>query len=285
MWIDSLNYEVASPEQGRAAVETLHQLGVDQIKVYLQNESNSVAYPMIDEPTLAAIVDEAHARGLFVRAHVTYSSLLGMAVTAGVDTVEHVAVNQTRAEEEAGDPDFMLQLMESSDPVELLFSDGSPEYAAQIREMVDSGIIMVPTLERPYGSFHRSSTLEPVERLILDIILGIVGEFNQMGGEVGLGTDFNIGTVIPAGMPLGEMEMLLAAGLTPMEIIEAGTRIAAAACGQGESLGTLEPGKLADVIVVDGDPLEDLAVMEDVVLVILGGEIGFSSLEITAADE
>jgi imidazolonepropionase-like amidohydrolase len=86
-------------------------------------------------------------------------------------------------------------------------------------------------------------------------------------------------------MPLNEMEMLLAAGLTPMEIIEAGTRIAAAACGQGDSLGTLEPGKLADVIVVDGDPLEDLAVMEDVVLVILGGEIGFSSLEITAADE
>ncbi len=272
-----LNYEVATPEQGRAAVETLHQLGADQIKVYLQSESNGVAYPMINAATLEAIVEEAHARGLLVRAHVTYASLLDMAVSAGVDTIEHVPVNQTRAEQETGDPEFMQQLMESDDPVELLFTEGSEAYAAQIRGMAEGGIIMVPTLDRPYGSFFRSTTLAPEQRLILDIILGIVGKFNEMGGEVGLGTDFNIGTGIPAGMPLGEMEMLLAAGLTPMEIIEAGTRFAAASCGLGDSLGTLEAGKLADVIVVAGDPLEDLAVMEDVVLVILGGEVAYNT--------
>lgn len=276
---EDLNYEVATPEEGRAAVQYLHQQGVDQIKVYLHTEANGISYPMLDAATLDAIVEEAHSLDLPVRAHVTYASLLEMAVAAGVDTVEHVPVNQTRAEQEAADPEFMLQLLESSDPVELLFTEGSPEYAALIGEMAEAGIILVPTLERPYGRFI--ATQEPVDRMALDIVLGIVGAFNQMGGEVGLGTDFNLGTGMVAGMPIGkmesEMEMLLAAGLTPLEVIEAGTRIAAASCGQGGSLGTLEPGKLADVIVVAGDPLEDLSAMEDVVLVILGGEVVYTA--------
>ena len=74
-----------------------------------------------------------------------------------------------------------------------------------------------------------------------------------------LGTDYN--TSMQAGMPVGEMEMLLAAGLTTMEVIEAGTRHSAYVCGQCGELGTLEPGMLADVVVVDGDPLESLQAM------------------------
>jgi imidazolonepropionase-like amidohydrolase len=169
--------------------------------------------------------------------------------------------------------------MESSDPVEFLLNEGSPEFAAQLQYMVEAGIIMVPTLDRPYGSHFRSSSLTPEERFGLEIILRIVGIFNEMGGDVGLGTDFNIGSSIEAGMPIGEMEMLLAAGLTPMEIIEAGTRNAAVACGQVDSLGTLEQGKLADVIVVDGNPLEDLMTMDRVILVIKNGEVAFASGE------
>jgi len=60
--------------------------------------------------------------------------------------------------------------------------------------------------------------------------------------------------IIEPGMPVQEMKWLLAAGLTPMEVIEAGTRYAAQVCGHGEELGTLEPGKLADLVVVEGDP-------------------------------
>ena len=95
----------------------------------------------------------------------------------------------------------------------------------------------------------------------------------EAGGVVGLGTDWNIGTGLEAGIPSGEMEMLLAAGLTPLEVIEAGTRHAATACGRGSELGTLEPGMLADVIVVDGDPLQDLQALSRVVLVVRNGEI------------
>ncbi len=86
-------------------------------------------------------------------------------------------------------------------------------------------------------------------------------------------------------MPIGEMEMLLAAGLTHMEILEAGTRNSAAACGQGDELGTLEVGKLADVIVVDGNPLEDITLMDRVVLVVKDGIVSFTSDEMLEINE
>jgi imidazolonepropionase-like amidohydrolase len=62
-----------------------------------------------------------------------------------------------------------------------------------------------------------------------------------------------------------------------MEVLEAGTRVSARVCGHGDELGTLEVGKLADLIVVDGDPLEDLQAMSRVTLVIKNGEIAVVS--------
>jgi imidazolonepropionase-like amidohydrolase len=142
--------------------------------------------------------------------------------------------------------------------------------------MVEGGIVMVPTLDS-YMDLYRDSTPTPEDEAGNQIVLGIVRRFHDLGGTVGLGTDFIIGRGKQAGMPLGEMEMLLAAGLTPMEVIEAGTRLSAFVCGHGGELGTLEPGKLADLIVVDGNPLEDLQVMSEVVVVMKNGQIAVIS--------
>jgi imidazolonepropionase-like amidohydrolase len=270
-----LNYEVATPEEGRAAVEDLHQRGASLIKVYLQEEVGGVSFPMLDEATLAAIVEKAHAMGLPVRAHVTYTSLLKMAVAAGVDSIEHVPINSTQAELVSG----------SDDPTQLTFDEAAREYEVQLQKMVEAGIVFVPTLDRPYGELFRRPSRTPEESFALEIILAIVGSFNELGGAVGLGTDFNISSNIEAGMPIGEMEMLLAAGLTPMEILEAGTRNSAAACGQGDELGTLELGKLADVIVVDGNPLEDITLMDRVTLVVKDGIVSFISDEMLEINE
>ena len=274
-----LNYEVGNPEEGRAAVEDLHQQGATQIKVYLQQEIGGTGFPMLDEATLDAIVEEAHSRGLPVRAHVTYISLLGMALTAGVDSIEHVPINSTQAETESGSDEGRNFLFQSADPLQVFLDLAYPEYGVQLQEMVKSGIVFVPTLERPFGDLFHSPSLTHEQGVVLEIILGVVGTFNELGGTVGLGTDFNISTNIEVGMPIGEMEILLAAGLTPMEILEAGTRNSAAACGESDELGTLEIGKLADVIVVDGNPLEDITLMDQVILVIKDGEVGYAEEE------
>jgi imidazolonepropionase-like amidohydrolase len=105
-----------------------------------------------------------------------------------------------------------------------------------------------------------------------------VRRFAALGGEVALGSDY---TDIPQnnfphfelGMPMHEIECLAGAGLSAMQIIVVATRNAARVCGLGEELGTLEVGKTADVLVVNGNPLRNLAALSDVRLVIHYGEI------------
>jgi len=110
----------------------------------------------------------------------------------------------------------------------------------------------------------------------VDGVLDIIRRFRDVGGVVALGNDFN-GRSVRERLPLIEMKALVDAGLTPMEVIEASTHNAAFVCGQDEDLGTLEAGKLADVIVVEGDPLSDIEAVGRVKFVVLDGEVAFSN--------
>lgn len=74
-------------------------------------------------------------------------------------------------------------------------------------------------------------------------------------------------------MPVTEIELMQEAGMTPMQIIVAATQNAARVCNFDHELGTLEPGKVADVLVVNGDPLQDLGALTHIRLVIHNGAI------------
>jgi adenine deaminase len=78
-------------------------------------------------------------------------------------------------------------------------------------------------------------------------------------------------------MPLKEILWMQEAGVTPMQIIVAGTQNAAVVCNLGSVLGTLEPGKIADILVIDGNPLQDLTNLKKVRLVIKEGVVIRSS--------
>ena len=95
---------------------------------------------------------------------------------------------------------------------------------------------------------------------------------------IALGNDY-CNTSLDPGMPLREMELLQQGGLSPLAVIEAATRQAAYVCGQGDELGTLEKGKLADLIIVDGNPLEDIDAMESVRYIVKDGELVFSAAQ------
>jgi imidazolonepropionase-like amidohydrolase len=94
------------------------------------------------------------------------------------------------------------------------------------------------------------------------------------GGQVALGTDY-AGYSMPfeLGMPITEIELMHQAGMTPMQIIVAATKNAAHVSNRDRDLGTLEVGKIADVLIVNGDPLQDLHALLDVRLVVKDGVI------------
>lgn len=131
-----------------------------------------------------------------------------------------------------------------------------------VERVVDQGVLWVPTLELWQCTGQSSMAVANLRRFV------------RAGGEVALGTDFEGYTCSwQLGMPTTEFRLMERAGMTAMEIILAGTRNAARACNLERDLGTLEGGKVADVLVVRGDPLSRLDVLRDVRLVIHDGVV------------
>jgi imidazolonepropionase-like amidohydrolase len=267
-WGFELNYEVANPGEAREAVADLVKRGADVIKIALEPGSVQDPWPMLTLEEVQVIVQEAHARGKLVRAHVGRTEgtrVLDIVLESGVDVIEHVPL-----------PLFSIMdaynLLQDRDRYTL-----TREQEAQLDRLAAQGVIMVPTLDYPMLWCESAKLTPGVKQACLDFYLEPVRRFHSMGGMVALGNDYGADPVIERGMPLREMQLLLAAGLTPMEVIQAGTRHAAYVCGHSDELGTLEPGKLADVIVVDGDPLVEMEAMGRVTVVIKGGQVAYSS--------
>ena len=132
-----------------------------------------------------------------------------------------------------------------------------------IERMVKADAYWVPTLElwKCVGQTDKRSVAN-------------LGRFVKAGGKVALGTDYaGYNAVFDLGMPVTEIGLMQEAGMTPMQIIVAATQNAAHVCHLDRELGTLEPGKVADVLIVNGDPLQDLGALALVRLVIHNGVI------------
>jgi imidazolonepropionase-like amidohydrolase len=261
------SYEVATPEEARNAVADLLNRGASIIKVALAPGDPHDPWPVLDLERVRAIVEEAHGHGVLVRAHAFEPYIVeDIVLPAGVDVIEHSPFPILSEEEERS-------VLESPLPGAQLFDVVAPEFVKLLAEVAEQNVVMVPTLAGHIGGLYEKPDRSHVEQIVIDLHVEAVGRFHALGGVVALGNDYGAGVGSRLGMPLTEMNLLLAAGLSPMEVIEAGTRHAAFVCGQEDHLGTLEAGKLADIIVVDGDPLSDLQAMERLVAVIKGGEV------------
>jgi imidazolonepropionase-like amidohydrolase len=142
--------------------------------------------------------------------------------------------------------------------------------------MAQQEIVMVPTVSALIKDMYSKSERSTHEQFVVLALLDIIRRFRDAGGIVAVGNDFN-DRFMKERLPLTEMRALLEAGMTSMEVIEAATRHAALVSG-ADDLGTLEPGKLADLVVVDGNPLEDIDALARTRLVILDGEVDHKGL-------
>ena len=195
---------------------------------------NRSGWPLLPPETARALVATAHERGVPVTAHVTSARDLPRALEVGVDEIAHMVVDPC--------PDELID------------------------RAVAAGTRWVPTLELWQG-------IRRLHNLTYDkVAVENLARFVQAGGEVALGTDYAGAPIsFELGMPLIEMGMMASAGMTPLQIITTATRNAARACRRFNDLGTIEAGKLADVLVVDGDPLTDLKALTKTRLVLREG--------------
>jgi imidazolonepropionase-like amidohydrolase len=140
--------------------------------------------------------------------------------------------------------------------------------------MAERGIVFVPTLL--VYEYHRKSPLQHVRERAHELYEHHVLAIRRAlaaGVKIVAGTDAG-GHGHPANA--GELDCLVQAGMTPMQAIQAGTQWAAECCGRDAELGTVEKGKLADLVVVRGDPLDDIAILREaknIGLVLKGGAI------------
>ena len=225
---------VDGPASARAAVRRYVKAGFDLVKIALEDDLQGRSWPMMSGAEARSAVAAAHAAGKKVSAHVSHVRNLPLALEAGVDDLAHMVV----------------------EPL--------PEELA--RTIAARGILWVPTLELWQGVSERHS-LDWIRTAVRNTEV-----FRKAGGRIALGTDYN-GYSIPFddGFPITEVNLLLAAGLSPMEVIVAGTRNAAEVCGRAGDLGTVEKGKIADLLAVRRNPLEDVSALQDPVQVFKSG--------------
>ncbi len=209
--------------------------GVDIIKISIEDDLQGRTWNMPTYEEVKAIVDTAHAGGRKVSAHISHERNLKWAIDAGVDDIAHMVV----------------------EPI-------SKETAEQV---VKKGIYWVPTLEL-WNGVSKDYSLDWI-----DVAIENLSTFYKAGGKVALGTDFAGYTIsFDTGFPITEVNLMKQAGMTPMDIIIAGTKNAAHVCGLDSTLGTIEVGKIADLLVVNGDPLSENPFLS-VRMVVHGGEI------------
>lgn len=229
--------EIETIDEVAVKIEELLGLGIDMVKTVLEDGLDPSTYglPKLSDELLKEICIKAHDKGVKVSAHVTQSHNLKRLIDAGIDDAAH-----------------------------MVYDDLSDEL---INEMVHKNVFVIPTLtvskmiSDKYGAPVFESTKQNVLRFV------------EAGGNIALGDDF-IEEESPwyrLGMPKLELQLLKEAGLTNMQIIIAATKNGAIVCGLDNEIGTIESGKRADLLLIEGNPLENIEYIYNVRMVIKDG--------------
>jgi len=265
---EDLNFEIGNPNQARQAVHFFLEHGADVLKIYLENNVGDTSYPMLNRATLKALVDEAHSKKLLLRAHVSKLSWLPLALETNVDVIEHLPKPDLK-EAVLGE-----KIGESKQPEKDLYDAVViPEYESAFSSMIEKNVVLVPTLRAGLGRFHKSSEANKWQKILAQGVIDLTGRYYKKGGTIAVGTDFNLNNDHPLDMFFQELDLLMEAGLSVMDIIIAGTKNAAFVCGHAHDLGTLESGKLADMVILEENPQENPSALRKPYAVIIDGQL------------
>jgi imidazolonepropionase-like amidohydrolase len=293
---------ITSGEQARVVVDSLIRRGVDFVKVY----------GGLSREAYFAVAEATRERGVPFAGHVPGAIRPIEAAEAGQRSIEHLSGLLEACTPGASDIEAEVETLMGSDlpadsvrvAVRALIRDGLATYSTEhcaptIESFVDNETHHVPTLVVLRGlakADDPSVVTDPRRRYIPDKILSrweprrdvdyaiagmiydkrveIVGDLHRSGVTIMTGTDASDETnVFPGSSLHDELSLLVEAGLEPMEALQAATSSPANFLGHADSLGTIEVGKLADLLLLDADPLEDIRNTQRIAAVILDGKL------------
>ncbi|MGE8203418.1 amidohydrolase family protein [Heyndrickxia sp. NPDC080065] len=239
------------PEQVRQKVREMLRAGADIIKVHatggVMSPTDHPEFTQFSLEELKIIVEEARfRRGIKVMAHAQGAEGIKNAVRAGIHSIEHGIYLDDEA----------------------------------IELMLKHGTYLVPTLLAPVAVLEQGKNSDnmPAHAIqksleVVDIHQESIAKAYKAGVKIAMGTDAG---VMPHGTNLRELNLMCNVGMSPMEAIVATTKVAAECMGWDDKLGTLEEGKLADLVITKEDPLANISSLEDqtnIVTVVKDGQI------------
>ena len=250
----------------RIAVNRQIDQGASSIKVYFR----------LPLALVQGAITTAHARGVPVTAHLEPLDATDV-IRAGIDGIEHIT----------SFGNALLPVREAEQYRQAVLADkhareegryatwnaidlDTPRARALLALIAERGISVDPTLA-VFEKEAADSGATAVHTHAFAQMLRFTGMVKRAGGHVVVGSHSSVPHAERGWAYVRELELLVTAGLTPMEAIVAGTRENARFFRIGERLGTIEAGKLADLVLVDGDPLADISALRRVQRVMLGG--------------
>jgi imidazolonepropionase-like amidohydrolase len=235
--------EASGPDEMRRAVREQVRAGADLIKIMASHDLNEFT-----DEELSAVIDEAHRNGLPITAHATFNSVIRRVAQMGVDCIEH-----------GGDmtDETIALILEKNIPIVTTFAPLVMQAQADVARQYNIPEWKIAERQKAVQSGVRFAGLVKAA---------------EAGVMIGFGTDAG-SPVVPHSVVAPELEFMLKLGVkkSPLEALHCATSVASRINRLEGKIGTLEAGKVADVIVTDGKPDEVIADVSRVRMVFTGG--------------
>jgi imidazolonepropionase-like amidohydrolase len=263
-----------SPEQARTMVAGVAAQKVDFVKIRV--DDNLGTAPKMPPDVYRAVIDEAHKRGLRVAVHLFYLADAKSVLDAGADLIAH-SVRDLDA-----DPALIASLKQKGiclcptlmREVSTYVYESTPPFFSDPLFLAHADKQQVTTLQEPARQeAMRKSPSAQRYKTALEVASRNVKRLSDAGIPIAMGTDTGPAGRFQGYFELMELELMVKAGLTPKQVLAAATRDAARCMKVDRDLGTIEAGKWADFVVLDGDPLANISNTKRINAVYIAGNL------------
>jgi imidazolonepropionase-like amidohydrolase len=265
-----------TPDEARTQVADIAAQKVDIVKIRVDDNLGTV--PKMPPEVYRAVIDEAHKRGLRVATHLFYLADAKSLLAAGSDFVAHsirdadvddAVIAALKARNVCVSPTLMRE-------VSTFVYEKTPDFFADSLFLAHANREWMTALEKPDAQKAMAASPSAQRyKVALEVAKRNLKKLSDAGVPIAMGTDTGPTGRFQGYFELMELEQMVSAGLTPRQALTAATRDAARCMKLDRELGTIQPGKWADFVVLDADPLSNISNVRRIASVwIAGNKVG-----------